>query len=90
MGNHACFSNGGASVVDYLVTEIPLHKNILDFKVFPPEFGSKHASITTTFKISELRTEKRKLLNLAKAYKWDSQRVEIFQSLLNDKGPKDG
>ena len=63
-------------------------KNILDFKVLPPEFDSKHAPITTTFKISELRTEKRKLFNLPKAYKWDSQRGEIFQSLLNDNETK--
>ena len=47
-----------------------------------------HAPITTTFKISELRTEKRKLFNLPKAYKWDSQRGEIFQSLLNDNETK--
>ena len=61
---YTCFNNGGASVVDYPLTEIPLHKNIQDFKVLPPEFDSKHAPITTTFKISELRTEKRKLFNL--------------------------
>ena len=47
-----------------------------------------HAPITTTFKISELRTKKRKLFNLCKAYKWDSQRGEIFQSLLNDNETK--
>ena len=88
VGNYTCFNNGGASVVDYLLTEILLHKNILDFKVLPPEFDSKHAPITTTFKISELRTEKRKLFNLPKAYKWDSQRGEIFQSLLNDNETK--
>ena len=63
-------------------------KNILDFKVLPPEFDSKHAPITTTFKISELRTEKRKLFNLPTVYKWDSQRGEIFQSLLNDNETK--
>ena len=85
---YTCFNNGGASVVDYPLTEIPLHKNIQDFKVLPPEFDSKHAPITTTFKISELRTEKRKLFNLPKAYKWDSQRGEIFQSLLNDNETK--
>ena len=88
VGNYTCFNNGGVSVVDYLMTEIPLHKNILDFKVVPTEFDSKHAPITTTFKISELRTEKRKLFNLPKAYKWNSQRGEIFQSLLNDKETK--
>ena len=58
VGNYSCFNNCGASVVDYLLTEIPLHKNVLDSKVLPPEFDSKHAPITTTFKISELRTEK--------------------------------
>ena len=88
VGNYTCFNNGGASVVDYLLTEIPLHKNILDFKVLSPEFDSKHPPITTTFKIFELRTEKKKLFNLPKAYKWDSQRGEIFQSLLNDNGTK--
>ena len=40
--NYTCFNNGGASVADYLLTEIPLQKNILDFKVLPPEFDSKH------------------------------------------------
>ena len=78
VGNYTCFNNRGASVVESLLTEIPLHKNILDFKVLPPEFDSKHAPVTTTFKIFELRTEKRKLFNLPKAYKWDSQRGEIF------------
>ena len=63
VGNYTCFNNGGASVVDYLLTEIPLYKNI-DFKVIPPEFDSKHAATATTFKISKLRIEKRKLLNL--------------------------
>ena len=38
VGNYTCFNNGEASVVDCLLTEIPLHKNILDFKDLPPEF----------------------------------------------------
>ena len=88
VGNYNCFNNGRAIVVDYLLTEIPLHKIILHFKVLPTEFDSKHASITTTFKISKLRTEKRKLLNLPKAYKRDSQIGEMFQSLPNDNGTK--
>ena len=65
-----------------------LKSPFLDFKVLPLEFDSKHAPITTTFKISELRTEKRKLFNLPKAYEWDSQTGEIFQSLLNDNETK--
>ena len=35
VGNYTCFYNGGASVVDYLLTEIPLHRNVLDFKIPP-------------------------------------------------------
>ena len=35
VGNYTCFYNGGASVVDYLLTEIPLHRNVLDFKILP-------------------------------------------------------
>ena len=38
VGNYTCFNNGEASVVDCLLTEIPLHKNVLDFKDLPPEF----------------------------------------------------
>ena len=38
VGNYTCFNNGEASAADCLLTEIPLHKNILDFKDLPPEF----------------------------------------------------
>ena len=34
VGNYTCFNNGGASVVDYLLTKIPLHKNFQDFEYF--------------------------------------------------------
>ena len=83
LGNYTCFNNGGASVVDYLLMEDSLNDNILNFIVLPPEFDSKHAPITTTFKTPKLSTEERKLFNLPKSYKWDNNRKEVFQSLLS-------
>ena len=58
IGNWTCFNNGGVSVVDYLLAESPLFKNILNFTVLSPEFDSKHAPITLTFKIPKLENEK--------------------------------
>ena len=53
----------GASIVDYLALSRSLMKNIIKFKVLPPNFDSKHAPITATFKSSFVKFGKGKVLN---------------------------
>ena len=77
---------GGGSVVDCLVLSRSLMKNVTKFKVLQPNFASKHAPITATFKSSFVKFEKWKGLNHPKTYKWDNQGAAfLFHSLLNQK-----
>ena len=85
LGNFTCFNNMGASVVEYLVLSRPLMKNVINFKVLPPNFDSKHAPITATFKSSFVKFGKGKVLNHPNTYKWDNQGAVLFHSLLNQK-----
>ena len=62
LGNFTCFNNREASVVDYLVLNRSIMKNVIKFKVLPPNFDSKHAPITTTFKSSFVKFGKGKVL----------------------------
>ena len=55
LGNFTCFNNRGAIVVNYLVLSRSLVKNVINIKVLPPNFESKHAPITTIFKISFIK-----------------------------------
>ena len=52
VGNYTCFNRGGATVVDYLLVENPIHQRLENFKILPPEFDSKHTPITATFRIT--------------------------------------
>ena len=56
---------------------------------FPPNFDSKHAPITATFKSSFVKFAKRKVLNSPKTYKWDNQGAVLFHCLLNQKDTQD-
>ena len=67
--NFAFFNNMGASVVDYLGLSRSLMKNVIKFKVPPPNFNSKHAPITATFKSSFVKFGKGKVLNHPKTCK---------------------
>ena len=58
-----------AGVMDYLVSSMPLMKNIINFKVLSPNFDSKHVPITATFKSSLVTFRKGKVLNHPKTYK---------------------
>ena len=60
-------------------------KSIINFKVLPPIFDSKHAPITATFKSSFVKFGKGKVLNHPNTYKWDNQGAVLFHSLLNQK-----
>ena len=60
-------------------------KNIINFKVLPPIFDSKHAPITATFKSSFVKFGKGKVLNHPKIYNWDNRGAGLFHSLLNQK-----
>ena len=46
LGNYTCFNNAGASVVDYLLAESPLFKNLLNFTVLEPEFDFEQTPVT--------------------------------------------
>ena len=70
----------GASVVDYLVLSRPFMKNNINFKVLPPNFDFKHATITATFKSSFVKFGKGKVLNHPKTYQWYNQ--VLFYSAL--------
>ena len=83
--NFTCFNNKEASVVDYLILSRSLMKNVINFKVLPINFDSKHAPISTTFKSSFVNFEKGKVLNHPKTYKWDNQGAVLLHSLLNQK-----
>ena len=85
VGNYTCFNHGGASVVDYFITENTLQEKVLAFKVLPPEFDSKHAPIAATIKTETSNKGKGKLLNPPKAYNWDSQCSKRFIDLMNQK-----
>ena len=69
VGNYTCFNQGGASVVDYLLAENSIHQKVENLKILPPEFDSKHAPITATFRIKTINNSIGKLLNPPKAYK---------------------
>ena len=71
--------------MDYLVLSGPLMKNIINFKVLPPNFDSKHAPITATFKSPFVQFGKGKVLNHPRTYKCDSLSAVLFHSLLNQK-----
>ena len=50
----AWFNNSGASVVDYVLAETSIYENIIQFKVLPPEYDSKHAPIIIIVKAGRL------------------------------------
>ena len=84
LGNYTCFNHEGASVVDYLIVEETICEKILNFRVLPPTFDSKHSPIVATLKChTKLQTEKGKLLNPPKTYHWDSLNSLLFKILIN-------
>ena len=83
--NFTCFNNRGASIVDYLVLSRSLMKNVIKLKVLLPNFDSKHAPTTATFKSSFVKFGKGKVLNHPKTLKWDNQSAVLFYLLLNQK-----
>ena len=85
LGNFTCFNNRGTSAADYLVLSRSLMKNIIMFKVLPPNFDSKHAPITATFKSSFVKFEKEKVRNHPKTYISNNQGPALFRSLLNER-----
>lgn len=46
LGNYTCFNNADASVVDNLLAESPLFKNLLNFTVLEPEFDFEQTPVT--------------------------------------------
>ena len=86
LGNFTFFNKMGASVADYLVLSRSLTKNIIKFKVLPPNFDSKHAPITATFKSSLVKYGKGKCSTIERhTYEWDNQGAVLFHFLLNQK-----
>ena len=84
LGNYTCFSYEGASVVDYLIVEETIYEKILNFRILPPTFDSKHSPIVATLKChTKLQTEKGKLLNPPETYHWYSQKSPLFKILIN-------
>ena len=84
LGNYTCFNYEGATVVDYLIVEETIYEKILNFRVLPPTFDSKHSPIVATLKChTKLQTEKGKLLNPPKTYHWDSLNSPHFKILIN-------
>ena len=62
VGNYICFDGGGASVVYYLLVESSIQQKVENLKILPPEFDSKHTTITTTFSINTINNAIGKLL----------------------------
>ena len=79
-GNFTCFNYRAASVADYLVLGMSLMKNIMKFKVLPPNFDSKHVPITATFNSSFVKFGKAKVVNHPNICKWDNQSAILFHS----------
>ena len=74
----------GASVLDYLIMEETIYEKILNFRVLPPRFDSKHSPFVATLKChTKLETENRKFLNPPKTYHWDSLNSILFKMLIN-------
>ena len=88
VGNYKCFNRGGASVADYLLVENSIHQKVENLKTLPPEFDSKHTSITATFRIKTINNSIGKLLNPPKTYMWNSRGATMFSSLINCKDYK--
>ena len=89
LGNFTCFNNRGESVGDYLVLSRSLMKNVIKFKVLPPNFDFKHGPITATFKISFVKFGKGKVLSHPKTCKWDNYGAALFHSLLSQNGTQE-
>ena len=70
----------GRQVLDYLVLGMSLMKNIMKFKVLPPNFDSKHVPITATFNSSFVKFGKAKVVNHPNICKWDNQSAILFHS----------
>ena len=84
LGNYTCCNYEGASVVDDLIVEKTIYEKILNFRILPPTFDSKHSPIVATLKChTKLQTEKGKLLNPPKTYHWDSLNSSLFKILIN-------
>ena len=65
--------------------QIPNGQTSGEDKFLQPDFESKHAPITATFKSSFVEVGKGKMLSHPKTYKWDSPGAVLFHSLLNQK-----
>ena len=64
LGNYTCFNYEGASAVYHLIVEETIYEKILNFRVLPPPFHSKHSPIIAALKFhTKLQTEKEKMLN---------------------------
>ena len=50
LGNYTCFNYEEASVVDYFIAEETIYEKILNFRVLPLTFDSKHSPIVATLK----------------------------------------
>ena len=84
LGNYTCFNYEGASLLDYLIMEETIYEKILNFRVLPPTFDSKHLPFAATLKChTKLETEKEKLLNPPKTYHWDSLNSILFKMAKN-------
>ena len=78
VGNYTCFNRGGASAVDYLLVENPIHQKVGNLKLLPHEFDTKYTPITATFRVNTINDTIKNLLNPPKACKWDSQGSAIL------------
>ena len=90
LGNYTCFSNKGASVVDYVIADSRILSNISYLKVLPPAFSSVHSPISTNIRCDTLIQQKidDKTLALPTKIKWDSSKTDAFRASLETPATK--
>ena len=84
LGNFTCFANKGASVVDYIITDCHLLREITSLKLLPPDLMSVHSPITMSLTCNtciEAHADTKALPLPAKVI-WDGDKSDFFSTRL--------
>ena len=81
LGNFTCYSNKGASVVDYVICDKPFLKKCKKMKVQAPMFNSAHTPIDLSLDCKVIHQTKSEKAPLPPAPKliWDSTKAEVLK-----------
>ena len=87
LGNFTCYTNRGASVVDYIISDQSFFNRLKRLKILDPTFGSVHStlSLVTDCSFSRTATPKKAPLPPPPKLIWDPTRIEHFKIMLSQK-----